>query len=484
MRTRIFSLCCLTLNLAVSALDEASILAYTQGRPCEQEAPGDILVNQPDIVVYVPRQTMNGKKGDPYRRGDSYNDHFHVIADETRGQLYAFWTQASWEGAPDQHIAFSKSADKGITWSDPVTLAGGETRALPKLRASWQQPMLAKGGRLYCLWNQQTTSRPPHCGEMFGTYSDDAGKTWHEPKQVKFPKRMDQDPVDRLIPPSWCNWQRPLRLGTDGCYFVGCSRHGKASYDARSCCKIEFWQFENIDDAPAVEDIRFSQFATNRDAISADKVEPIPGVKYFTPVWHPYGHPEDSAVEEASIVKLPDGRLFALMRSSIGCPVWSQSRDGGRTWSGPKALLDAHGKPFPHPRSPCPLYDWKGPEAGSGWYFALIHNTFDMTLKTAYQKRGPLYLIAGVFAPGDDQPIRFGEPQLFAPRPSGNSFYSSYTVQDGHGVLWFNDRKYYLLGRVVGDRWFEKARRSDQRPAGDAISVPTVVGGRLTGAMR
>jgi len=432
---------------------DLKIVSYLKGRPAER-TPRDILVNKPDYVVFVPRHMGRGRDAkltpaELAETGDTYNDHFQVIDDPKRGLLFAFWTQATWEGCTDQHIAFSKSADKGLTWTDPVVLAGSACRATPKLRASWQQPMLAKSGRLYCLWNQQTTSRPPHCGLLFGVYSDDCGDTWQGLEQVPFRERMDQDDADPFVPPYWCNWQRPLRLGADGRFFVGCSRHGKAPYDEKWSCKIEFWQFENIDENPPVGKIRLSHFAKNRDMLSPSKVEPIPGVTYFVPR-------EDPAIEEAAIVKLPDGRLFAMMRSSIGCPVWSQSRDGGRTWSGAKALLDANGKPFPHPRSPCPLYDWKGPEAASGTYFALVHMKFDRNATTAYQDRGPLYLIAGTFDPAGEQPVRFAAPKLFAPREHGNSFYASYTVLDGQGVLWFNDKKYYLLGRKVGAEWFGK----------------------------
>ena len=438
-------------RLAPPTAREREIMASLKGLPAAR-TPRDILVNHPDYVVFVPRHPHRDRKAkltpaEMAECGDTYNDHFQVIDDPARKLLYAFWTQATWEGCVDQHIAFSKSADRGLTWTTPVVLAGSACRATPKLRASWQQPMLAKSGRLYCLWNQQTTSRPPHCGQMFGVYSDDCGDTWQGLEQVPFRERMDQDDDDPLVPPYWCNWQRPLRLGADGRFFVGCSRHGKAPYDEKWSCKIEFWQFENIDENPSVGKIRLSHFAKNRDMLSPSKIEPVPGVTYFVPQ-------EDPAVEEAAIVKLPDGRLFAMMRSSIGCPVWSQSRDGGRTWSGAKALLDAAGKPFPHPRSPCPLYDWKGPEAGSGTYFALVHMTFDMKQKTAYQHRGPLYLIAGSFDPTGEQPIRFAAPKLFAPRPGGNSFYTSYTVLDGQGVLWFNDMKYYLLGRKIGPEWF------------------------------
>ena len=394
----------------------------------------DIEVNKPDYVVFVPHQPRDAEKRDPSKPGDTYNDHFQVI--ERDGKLFAFWTQASREADIDQHIAFSKSLDKGETWSEPVILAGSPNKNNPALLASWQQPMFSKSGRLYVLWNQQTTSRGPHCGQMFGICSENEGRTWSAPKMVPM-QRMSRDPEDPLVPPSWCNWQRPLRLGKDGKYFVGVSRHGKAPDEAKGGCTVEFLQYDNIDDNPKVEDIQLSWFASN------EKVLKVEHEKF------------GSACEEAGIVKLPDGRLFTLMRTCAGHPFWSQSRDEGVTWSTPKPLLDRDGgTPYLHPRSPCPIYDWKGPEAASGYYFALVHNTFDFNGKSEYQKRGPLYLIAGRFNPKTDQPIEFAPAKLFASRANGNSFYTSYTVLDGKGILWFPDTKFYLLGRVIGEEWF------------------------------
>ena len=108
-----------------------------------------------------------------------------------------------------------------------------------------------------------------------------------------------------------------------------------------------------------------------------------------------------------------------------------------------------------HPCSPCPIYDWKGPEAASGTYFALVHNTFDFKGKSEYQARGPLYLIAGQFTPNAEQPIEFASPKLIAERPNGNSFYTRYAHVAGKGVLWFPDKKVYLLGRLIGEKWFQ-----------------------------
>ena len=396
-----------------------------------------------DYVVYVPKQPRNESERDFSAIGDTFNDHFHVLDDPSRGMLYAFWTQGSHEACEDEHIAFSKSSDKGKTWTEPVLLAGSHDRVNPTPVAGWQQPMLSRSGRLYCLWNQETTVKKHLCGVMMGRYSDDQGETWSEPELVPFPSREDMDPADPSIPPSWCNWQRPLRLGARGKYLVGCSRHGQAPYDERPGCKVEFWQYESIDDDPEIRDIKISFFSTGRQSFYATMVKTEEN----------YVPREGPAIEEAAIVGLPDGRLFAMMRSSLGHPVWSQSKDDGKTWTVPKVLLDHDGgTAFKHPRSPCPLFDLEGPEARSGKYFALIHNTFDFNGISAYQNRGPLYKIEGTFMPEADQPIWFSSPELFSPRDTGNSFYASYTALDGEGVFWFNDYKFYLFGKIMRPR--------------------------------
>lgn len=435
------------------------VMSHLAGKACATGrvhspwgGPKEILVTHPDHVVFVPDQPFSYLLRDPAKRGDSYNDHFQVLDDPKRGLLYAFWTQATKEAAADQHIAFAKSADNGRTWTKPLLMAGSETIKVPRLVASWQQPMLSRSGRLYCLWNQQTTSRGPHIGVIFGSYSDDAGESWSPPKLVRFGHRPDQAGKDVTRPPSWCNWQRPLRLGKDGRFLVGSSIHGTPPGHKSSRTRVEFWRFENIDEDPKVEDIRISCFAVNDKALDADMVDGG-GERLFP------AKPENrsgAAIEEAGIVKLPDGRLFALCRSSVGYPVWSVSSDGGETWSAPKILRDRDGgRPFLHPRSPCPIYDWKGPEAGSGYYFALVHDLFDFYAPRASQPRATLYLIAGRFNPKAEQPIEFVRKSIFSPRVVGNSCYSSYTYVNGKGVLWYNDRKFFLLGREIDASFFE-----------------------------
>ena len=393
-----------------------------------------------DFEVYIPRQPRLDAKRDSTAVGDTFNDHFHVLDDPQRGLLYAFWTQGSFEAANDEHVVFSKSADGGRTWTDPIILAGSATLADPVPVAAWQQPMLSRSGRLYCLWNQETTVKKHLCGIMQGRYSDDGGDTWSETETVPFRIRFAADPADPSIPPTWCMWQRPLRLGKDGRYLAGCSRYVTLPGISADASKVEFWQYENIDEDPEIRDIQISYFNTGEEAFDAEKV--------VTPV--AYKPRETHAVEEACIVGLPDGRLFSVMRTSLGYPIWSVSEDDGQHWSRPEVLRERDGgAPILHPRSPCPIYDLDGPEARSGHYALFVHDTFDFNGLTSYQNRGPLYQRNGRFVAGAHQPVWFEGPVLFSPRESGNSFYTSYTALDGVGTLWFGDGKFYLFGKVL-----------------------------------
>ena len=118
------------------------------------------------------------------------------------------------------------------------------------------------------------------------------------------------------------------------------------------------------------------------------------------------------------MVKLPDGRLFCVMRTAAGSPYWSVSADLGETWAQPRRLLRKDGgQPVRQPLSPCPMYDVGGNEAGSGRYALFIHNhdghykNYSPT-DTGYNRR-PIYLVPGRFKAGADQPVWFDEPKLF-----------------------------------------------------------------------
>lgn len=406
---------------------------------------------RPDYVVYVPT-------GDA-ALADTGNEHF-LVFDGPDGSLMAVWTQSSCENYDpqlpgDQHIAFSRSTDEGQTWSKPDILAGPRKAGEGQI-ASWAYPLVSKSGRIYMLYNQHTGRFDNffhHAGWLTGIYSDDNGRSWSRPQPVPVARSIHDNP-DPTMPPSMLCWQKPLRLGKGGRYFAGFTRWTSfavrkmatqfwGSADAR----VEFMRFENVDDNPEPRDLKISWFAANENALAV----PFPG------------HPATSACQEPSLVKLPDGRLFCVMRTHAGSPFWSESRDTGETWTTPRRLLRRDGgAALLHPLSPCPMYD-TGKE-----YVIFIHNhdghyqNFGPT--DSHGHRRPIYLVRGHYQAGADQPVWFDEPEFFMdhtgvalgrPGATGRvdlALYSSFTVRNGNPVLWYPDRKFFLLGRRIPAR--------------------------------
>jgi len=431
--------------------------------------PEQLRITKPDYVVFVPEVTDEGVN-------DTGNEHF-LVFDGPDGSLMAVWTQSSAEAQPDQHIAFARSTDEGRTWSRPRIIAGPKKPGDGHM-ASWGYPLVSRKGRIYVLYSQHIgrhDSFVHHTGWLHGISSDDNGRTWSRPQNVPVARSSNDNP-DPDMPPNMLCWQKPLRLGRDGRYFAGFTRWTSfavrkpatkswMSADAR----VEFMRFENVDDNPAVQDLRISWFAANEKALAV----PFPS------------HPDVSACQEPSIVKLPDGRLFCVMRTCSGSPFWSVSSDLGETWTQPRRLLRKDGgEPLLHPLSPCPMYDVGGNEAGSGRYALFIHSHDGYyqgygPADSSYHRR-PIYLVPGRFQPGADQPVWFDEPRFFMdhdgvslgkPHTRGRldlALYSSFTVRGGQPVLWYPERKFFLLGRRLPDWALGEAKPDAERRVCDA----------------
>jgi hypothetical protein len=467
------ALAALFCGLALTALgpNSRAATAPAAGRPpapvisspaeLKSRIPGQLHITKPDYVVFVPAVTDSAVS-------DTGNEHF-LVFDGPNGSLMAVWTQSSVENSSptmpgDQHIAFARSTDEGVTWTKPAIIAGPRTAGESPI-ASWAYPLVSKSGRIYVLYSQHVGKFDTfyhHTGWLRGIFSDDLGRTWSASQQIPVARSRNDNP-DPEMPPNMLVWQKPLRLGQADKYLVGFTRWtSKAvrknptsswiSHDSR----VEFMRFENVDENPRVEDLKISWFAANERALAV----PFPG------------HPEVSVCQEPTLVKLPDGRLFCTMRTASGSPFWSLSSDQGETWTQPRPLLDRDGgQPLLHPLSPCPMYDVGGNTAGSGRYVLFIHNNDGHYLgykpnETSFNRR-PVYLVAGQYQPGAEQPIWFAAPQLFMrhddvalgkPGTAGRidlALYASFTVRQGRAVLWYPERKFFLLGRtIVPSQWF------------------------------
>ncbi len=417
-----------------------------KGGTIEQE----IARTQPDYLAYIPKSLTGAD--------DCGNEHF-LVFDLKPGVLAAVWTQSSFEGRPDQKIVFARSFDKGKSWESPKTVAGGKSDLKTgKDMCSWGFPLLSKSGRLYVVYNKHVGVNDvfTHTTGLMGCkFSDDGGQSWSAETIIPMPRGKWDNP-DASIPRNWIVWQKPLRLA-DGRILTGftCWVSPKVRRKAplpiwwAEEAVIEFMRFENVDEDPEPSKLKISYLSTDGKALRV----PIPG------------HEETSCAQEPSLVQLPDGRVFCVLRSATGSPCYSVSDDLGASWSDPKPLLYQDGsRAMIHPVSPCPIYQYE-----DGSYVLFIHNHDGHFGKwgpmDSNWHRRPIWMLKGQFKPEGKQPVWFSDPVLLmdndgvpmnaAPgvKMSGRTdlaMYSSLTLDNGEPVLWYPERKFFLLGKRLG----------------------------------
>jgi hypothetical protein len=423
----------------------------------------------PDFVVYIPRHydgSMN----------DSHNE--HLLVWQAKPQVFmAVWTQSHGmrKQPPLNRIMFARSNDGGKTWSPPQRIAGPNSVHDSTPMASWGFPMVSRKGRIYVVFNQNDGTKgwiQMHTGRMAAVFSDDEGATWSQPELIPMPKSPYDDPEGKIAP-EWIVWQIPMR-DLKGGYFVGYTRWlspGRAFYkkvenwtQIESVC--EFMRFENIDAHPRPRDLRIRYSAWGEDALR---------VPY-------YRDPLLSVAQEPSLVRLPNQDLFCVMRTNSGYIWYSVSRDDGETWCNPRPLLRRdHGTPVLQPVSCCPIY-----QMADGRYLLLHHNQrgdIESRPENTHWPRHPAYIAVGEFRPKADQPLWFSDSRVLMATDgigvdgtrespenrvqTGIGIYTSFTVSGGQNVLWYPDRKCFLLGKRITEAMLEglaapaPARRRD-----------------------
>jgi len=398
--------------------------------------------SKPDYVAYQPK-SIDGSTF------DTGNEHF-LVTDAPDGNMMAVWTQSTLEGGGDHRIMFSRSLDEGITWTSPKRLVGPRWVGDGKI-ASWGYPLVSKSGRIYVVYNQYQGSIDTidqFTGTMDCIYSDDLGETWTTPQTIP----MDRSPFDHPdseVPSNWIVWQLPIR-DLQGRWFTGFSRwistavrrapRGRGPWYFESV--VEFMRYENIDDDPQPEDIKISWSAWG------DKALRVPH----------YEDPLLSLAHEPSVVRLPDQRLFCVMRTMTGYIWYSLSDDDGYTWCSPRPLLRKDfGLPILQPIFCCPVYP-----LADGRYVLIHHNNSGRLNGCAPEdtrvNRRPAYVALGEFRPDAEQPIWFSESKVLmdndnvklGPRQGIDiGGYTSFTNRNGNNILWHPERKFFLLGKKI-----------------------------------
>jgi hypothetical protein len=427
-----------------------SLAAQTTVSDVHAHLQHELQKSRPDYVCYVPGHWDGSTH-------DGLNEHF-LVFDGPDGSMMAIWTQSDiGSGLPNtgqkNRIMFSRSTDEGVTWARPVRIVGPATHTDPEFMSSWAFPMVSRRGRIYVVYNQNIGNKgwvEMHTGKMAGIYSDDNGKTWSKGQFIEMPRSPYDDPEGK-IPAEWIVWQIPMR-DLKGGYFVGYTHWFNAAHCRMKKVEawtqiesaVEFMRFTNIDAHPQPQDLHVTYSGWGEKALRAPY----------------YRDPLMTVAQEPSIVRLPDQRLFCVMRSNSGYIWYSVSRDDGENWISPRPLLRKDfGEPILQPVSCSPIY-----RLADGRYMLLHHNNrggYTEKPEGTWGPRRPAFIALAEFKPKADQPLWFSESKQLMDngdvgvngdpnsKQKNIGVYTSFTTRKGNNVLWHPERKFFLLGKKI-----------------------------------
>jgi len=411
---------------------------------------------RPDLTAYIPSD-IEGP--------DAANQHFNVVKTPS-GSFLGFWTQSAFENASNQSVVCSRSTDRGHTWSTPQVIDGAKPEDPDRTGlASWEFPVVAPGllpdggHRVYCFYNKNVgvdDGRPDTTGVLRCRYSDDDGLSWSE-QTYDYPiAPNDISHPDPNIPANWIVYQNIFVTPGEGHVLAPFTRWASNSWDAAVALNLnmlEHWS--------EVCFLRFENILTEADP---DKlvVTTWPKTPHGLQIPCPY-RLGVSVCQEPSVQALADGRLICVMRSLQGMIYFSLSEDDGYTFDEPRPLCyEPGGNPLLNPIVPCPLY-----RLHDGRYLLLFYNN-DGTANGGKSpvdgkcNRYPAWVTVGREIPGErDHPLRFGPPKILASSdgvliPHGGTQVAPYPslVDDGEErILFYPDRKHFLLGKYLTDDW-------------------------------
>ncbi|MBO5760533.1 MAG: exo-alpha-sialidase [Lentisphaeria bacterium] len=399
---------------------------------------------KPDYILYTP-------SGDGAKQ-DHGNEHLHIFRAKD-GRMCALWTMSAFEGTFTQRPVISWSFDEGRNWTEPkCILTDPIDPETGKNMGSWASPAISRSGRIYVLYNKHQGKKGFYThqrGKMAILYSDDCGESWSR-ESVRDLPRTKYDLSDPEEAVDWVIWQKAYRLQS-GKVIMGFTR-GWLNYPpapkswTQHPCGCEFFSLDNIDEDPEPEDLRLTFLTDQEHPLTAP-------LRNYT---------DRFCAEEPAVCQLPDGRLFMVMRTTEGHVWYSVSKDDAATWRKPERLrYKDNGEGIKHPLSPSPMYETK-----KGEYVLFIHDhdgyNGSAVPRTDNNWRNPLYILKGEYRKDAWQPVWFSSPVEFmnngevALERKDLAIYGDFTVENDVPVLWYPDRKFFLLGKKIHREMLEK----------------------------
>jgi hypothetical protein len=395
--------------------------------------------SSPDFAIYLPSGY-----------GDRTNQQV-VAAATPKGTLIVTWTLGAYESAPDHRQVVSRSTDDGRTWSHPLVLDSqgvGKDGQGDGLRAQYGFPFVVPAtGRVYIFYSKNTGQnqvRQDTTAVMKFVYSDDDGLTWRRGGVILLP-RCEWSHPDPKADPNWISIYAPI-LTSRGVVITGAGRYkaGPDLYKGWSApsrdrqTELVFFRFDNILTESDPAKLTVSVWPAGEKGLRIPRAD---NAKFF---WS----------NEPSLTELSDGRIFCTIRTRNDSVYYTVSEDGGRSWREPAPLLYTNGgEPVLNPNAPCPVI-----RLPDGRVVLMFYNRKNGG-EREFGARDPVWLSVGRETLHRPQPVEFSQPRMFMDihnqmAPGGTAWpqiasYSSFLVHKGRLYLFYNDSKYFILGKVV-----------------------------------
>lgn len=355
---------------------------------------------------------------------ESYADQPYVVITNDGNWLCVLTTGAGVEGQPGQHIVSMISTDKGRTWSAATDIepAGGP-------EASWVMPLKIPSGRVYVFYtynkdnlrevrsnNPRTAKRVDTMGAYAFKYSDDNGKTWSaERYEIPMRKmRIDRENTHNGDVLFFWGVGKPIITSKQYAIF-GFAKVGRwgdpgTMIESQGC----FLRSDNILSERDPRKIRWTLLPDGDEGLRA---------------------PKGPVSDEANMVELSEGSLYATYRTIDGYNAQAYSRDGGHTWSGPAyATYSPDGRRIKHPRAANFVRKFS-----NGKYLMWFHNHGGEAALTPewtgangyYRNRNPGWVLGGIEKNGF---IHWSQPEilLYDDDPAVRISYPDFIEDNGH----------------------------------------------------
>ncbi|HMY70869.1 MAG TPA: sialidase family protein [Blastocatellia bacterium] len=333
---------------------------------------------------------------------EGYSDQPYVVITNDGAWLCVMTTGKGTEGAGGQHIIAISSRDQGRSWSAPVDI-----EPATGVEASWAVPFKTPAGRVYVFYtyNKANLRTIPNAGNVsqrvdtLGVYafkySDDHGHTWSSERYE--------------IPMHVTAADRDNNFGGATLFFWGVSKpivHKGAVYWGWN--RVARWGVPGTLVRSQGHFMRGENLLTEKDPRKL-RWQILPDSDAQTDVG--LRAPKGPIAEEANLVSMNDGSLYATYRTIDGYLCHAYSRDDGRTWTPPAYATFANGRPIKHPRAYAPV--WK---LRNGKYLLWFHHHGGEAAHSDewgkggyYQNRNPAWVSGGVERNGR---IEWSEPEI------------------------------------------------------------------------